>query len=185
MRALNLVIFSLWIAFWIYWFIEAGRAKRARTRALTSAGVGVRALVFLVIVLLLRSATFRGQLDASVSPAVQAAGFTLFVLGIGFAVWARVYLGSNWGMPMSEKVDPELVTTGPYRYVRHPIYSGIILAMIGTGIAVSAYWLIPAVILAVYFVFSAAAEERIMLRVFPATYPAYKHASKMLIPFLL
>ena len=64
-----------------------------------------------------------------------------FVLGLALAVWARVYLGRNWGMPMSRRADPELVTTGPYRRVRHPIYSGLILAMAGTAIAVSLYWL--------------------------------------------
>ena len=54
----------------------------------------------------------------------------VFVLGLALAVWARVYLGRNWGMPMSAKADPELVTTGPYRRIRHPIYTGVILGMV-------------------------------------------------------
>jgi len=86
----------------------------------------------------------------------------VFVLGLALAVWARLYLGRNWGMPMSQKADPELVTTGPYRRVRHPIYSGIILAMIGTTIAVSLYWLVAVVLIGAYFTYSAITEERFM-----------------------
>jgi protein-S-isoprenylcysteine O-methyltransferase Ste14 len=105
--------------------------------------------------------------------------------GLGLAVWARLYLGRNWGMPMSEKVDPELVTTGPYRQVRHPIYSGIILAMIGTTIAVSLYWLVGVLLLGAYFLYSAFVEERMMAGLFPDSYPEYKRSTKMLIPFIL
>lgn len=86
-------------------------------------------------------------------------------------------------MPMSEKADPELVTTGPYRSVRHPIYSGIILAMIGTAIAVSLYWLIAVALIGAYFIYSAVMEERHMASVFPDAYPKYKRSTKMMIPF--
>jgi protein-S-isoprenylcysteine O-methyltransferase Ste14 len=85
---------------------------------------------------------------------------------------------------MSQKVDPELVTTGPYRSVRHPIYSGIILAMVGTAIAVSVYWLIAVVLLGAYFLYSAIMEERLMGGLFPDSYPAYKQSTKMLVPFI-
>ncbi len=86
---------------------------------------------------------------------------------------------------MSEKIDATLVTTGPYRYIRHPIYSGIILAMVGTALAVTIYWLVAVAVLGTYFVYSASVEERIMVRLFPATYPAYKKSTHMLIPFIL
>jgi protein-S-isoprenylcysteine O-methyltransferase Ste14 len=87
-------------------------------------------------------------------------------------------------MPMSQKVDPELVTTGPYSRVRHPIYSGIILAMIGTTIAVSLYWLVAVAVLGAYFLYSAIVEERLMARLFPGSYPEYRRSTKMLIPFI-
>lgn len=85
---------------------------------------------------------------------------------------------------MTEKVDPDLVTTGPYRRVRHPIYSGIILAAIGSAIAMSVYWLVAVVVLGAYFVFSAVMEERFMVARFPDSYPHYKQSTKMLIPFI-
>jgi protein-S-isoprenylcysteine O-methyltransferase Ste14 len=108
----------------------------------------------------------------------------LFLIGLGLAVWARVHLGRNWGAPMSEKVDAELVTTGPYRYIRNPIYSGIVLAAIGTAVAVSFYWFVAAALMATYFVYSATVEEHTMERLFPDAYPAYKRSTKKLIPFI-
>jgi protein-S-isoprenylcysteine O-methyltransferase Ste14 len=86
---------------------------------------------------------------------------------------------------MTEKVDPDLVTTGPYARVRHPIYSGIILAAVGTAIAVSPYWLVAVALLGAYFVYSAVMEERFMVSRFPDSYPRYKQSTKMLIPFVL
>jgi len=86
---------------------------------------------------------------------------------------------------MSQKIEPELVTTGPYRRVRHPIYSGIILGVIGTAIAIRFYWLVDVVLLGAYFIYSAIVEERNMAALFPDTYPGYKRSTTMLIPFVL
>ncbi len=108
----------------------------------------------------------------------------LFLMGLGLAVWARVHLGRNWGAPMSEKVDAELVTTGPYQYIRNPIYSGIMLAAIGTAVAVSWYWLVAVALMGAYFVYSATVEGHTMERLFPDAYPAYKRSTKKLIPFI-
>jgi len=85
---------------------------------------------------------------------------------------------------MSQKVDPELVTTGPYRYIRHPIYSGIILAAIGTTIASGLSWILVVVLLGAYFIYAATVEEHIMGRLFPESYPPYKRSTKMLVPFI-
>ena len=144
---------------------------------------GVRVAAVLIILLLLRLRVLKGH-TVTHDPWLQGVGLAIFLLGLALAVWARVYLGRNWGMPMSEKVDPELVTTGPYRTIRHPIYSGIILAMVGTTVAVSVYWLIAVVLLGAYFIYSAVMEERYMAGLFPDAYPRYKQSTKMLIPFI-
>jgi protein-S-isoprenylcysteine O-methyltransferase Ste14 len=133
--------------------------------------------------LLLR--VFRGNTLAVHGPALQAVGFILFLSGLGLAVWARIYLGRNWGMPMTQKDEPELVTSGPYRVVRHPIYSGILLAVLGTSLATDLYWLVAFAVMAAYFVYSAKVEERLLTTSFPTTYPSYRTKTKMLIPFLL
>jgi protein-S-isoprenylcysteine O-methyltransferase Ste14 len=185
-RVLDLVILALWILFWVYWIASAiGDASR-RSHTTLYTGVGFRLGAFLLILLLLRTNVIRASSFAVIaSPVVQGAGFALFLLGLALAVWARVFLGGNWGTPMSEKVDGTLVTSGPYRYVRHPIYSGLILAMVGTALAVATYWLVATAVVGAYFVYSATVEERTMTRLFPNTYPAYKHATHMLIPFIL
>jgi protein-S-isoprenylcysteine O-methyltransferase Ste14 len=181
MNAVDIVIGVGWLVFWIYWLVASAGVKAGRTRWTQFAGF--RVAIALIAVLLLRLGVFKGH---AVTHDLwwQVPGLVIFLLGLALAVWARVYLGRNWGMPMSEKADPELVTTGPYSTVRHPIYSGIILAMIGTALAVSVYWLIAVVLLGAYFGYSAAMEERYMAGRFPDTYPAYKKSTKMLIPFI-
>ena len=183
MTIVDTIIASIWIVFWIYWLAASVRTKATRSRP--TSYIGIRVLLIIVVVTLLRTGVFKGHGTGTDDPWLRAIGLAVFLFGLAFGVWARLYLGRNWGTPMSEKVDPELVTTGPYRHVRHPIYSGIILGMVGTAIAVGPYWLVPVVLLGGYFIYSATVEERTMERLFPETYPAYKHSTKMLIPFIL
>jgi protein-S-isoprenylcysteine O-methyltransferase Ste14 len=183
MKAIDIIISVGWVVFWAYWLVMAATAKAGRSRWTQFAGVRVG--LILVILLLIRQRVFKGHGMATSNPWLLGIGLAIFVLGLAIAVWARVYLGRNWGMPMSQKADPELVTTGPYGTVRHPIYSGIILGMVGTAIAVSLYWLAAVAILGAYFLFSAVVEERNMAKLFPAAYPPYKRATKMLIPYIL
>jgi protein-S-isoprenylcysteine O-methyltransferase Ste14 len=116
---------------------------------------------------------------------LEVVGVILVVCGLGLAVYARVNLGRNWGMPMTRKEEPELVTSGPYRVVRHPIYSGILLGVFGTALATNLYWFIAFLILVGYFFYSATVEEKLMTESFPTAYPAYRAKTKMLIPYLL
>jgi protein-S-isoprenylcysteine O-methyltransferase Ste14 len=182
MRTVDIVIGVGWALFWLYWLAASVGVKAGRTRWTRFAGV--RVVVLLVVLLLLRLRVFQGKAVTD-DLWLQVIGLVIFVLGLALAVWARIYLGRNWGTPMSEKADPGLVTTGPYSAVRHPIYSGIILAMVGTTVAVSLYWLVAVALLGVYFLYSAAMEERYMTGAFPDTYPRYKRSTKMLIPFIL
>src|ERR1700683_230430 len=185
MKAIDIIIGLGWIVFWVYWLVMALTAKAGQSRWTQFAGV--RLGIILVVLLLIRLRVLKGHVGrtATSNPWLLGIGLAIFVLGLALAVWARVYIGRNWGMPMSQKADPELVTTGPYGKVRHPIYSGIILGMVGTAIAVSPYWLIAVAILGGYFLFSAVTEERTMAKLFPAAYPPYKRATKMLIPYIL
>jgi protein-S-isoprenylcysteine O-methyltransferase Ste14 len=180
-HVVDIVILAGWVAFWIYWLAASVGVKAGQTRS--SRFVGIRVAVILLILLLVRTRALKGH-TTTANPWLQGVGLAMFVIGLALAIWARVYLGRNWGMPMTQKIDPELVTTGPYRTVRHPIYSGIILAMIGTTIAVSLYWIVAVVLVGGYFVFSAFTEERLMAGLFPDSYPAYKRSTKMLIPFI-
>ena len=181
MRVVDLVFGLGWVVFWLYWLVSAAGAKPGKTQWTRFAGF--RVAMILIILLLVRLKVFRGH-DVVRDPVLWGVGLGLFAIGLGLAVWARVYLGRNWGMPMSTKAEPELVTSGPYKIIRNPIYTGLILAMIGTAIGISVYWLIAAVVGGGYFIYSAVVEERNMARLFPAAYPAYKQSTKMLIPFV-
>lgn len=85
---------------------------------------------------------------------------------------------------MSQKSEPELVTSGPYHLIRHPIYSGILLATIGTSVALSWFWLIATALAGVYFIYAATVEERYLSVQVPDAYPSYKRSTKMLVPYL-
>jgi len=179
---IDIVILLSWVAFWVYWLAASVGVKAGRTR--WGQFAGVRVALILVALLLLRLRIFKGHHPVTHDPWLQGIGLAVFVLGLALAIWARLYIGRNWGMPMTEKADPELVTTGPYRVIRHPIYSGIILAMVGTTIAVSLYWLIAVALLGAYFIYSAVMEERYLGQRFPEEYSRYKKSTKMLIPFI-
>src|SRR5579871_3372550 len=182
MRSVELVFVVGWAAFWTYWLVAAFRMKRGRVA--WSRELRIRALIVVAAVLLVRFGAFRHH-GANTDPWLAAIGLVLFVLGLAFAIWARVHIGRNWGTPMMRKAEPELVTSGPYHLVRHPIYSGILTAGIGTAIALSWWWLAAVALAAVYFLYSARVEERYMTDEFPDDYPSYKRSTKILIPFVL
>jgi protein-S-isoprenylcysteine O-methyltransferase Ste14 len=168
-----------WAVFGLYWLVAALGAKHG------SRGGPLRPPFVLVGVAVVLLRVFNVHTLAVHALGVQIAGVVVLVAGLGFAVWARIYLGRNWGMPMTKKDEPELVTSGPYRFVRHPIYSGLLLALLGTALATNLYWLIALGLMGLYFLYSARVEERLMTSSFPVLYPTYRAKTKMLIPFLL
>ena len=178
----ELVLAIGWAAFWLYWLVAAFSMKRGRVP--WSRELGIRAVIVVVVILLLRLGVFRGH-GLSTDPWRAGLGLALFFLGLGFAIWARVHIGRNWGTPMTQKDEPELVTSGPYHLVRHPIYSGILAAGVGTAVALSWLWLTAVALAGIYFIYSAAVEEHYLTERFPDAYPAYKRSTKMLVPLIL
>jgi protein-S-isoprenylcysteine O-methyltransferase Ste14 len=187
---LNYLVTFLWVILILYWIVSARSKKKKIREHSWWRIILVRVCLILVTLLVLRVAGFHKvfrHLHVEIipsNPALRIIGVVLCAAGIGFAIWARRHLGRNWGMPMSLQQDHELVTTGPYRLVRHPIYSGILLAVLGSALAQSIVWFLPLVIWGIYFVYSAKVEERLMSQEFPRVYPAYQAKTKMLIPFL-
>jgi protein-S-isoprenylcysteine O-methyltransferase Ste14 len=180
MHALQTAIAIAWLVFWVIWLVAAFGAKKGKGGARQ---IPVRGFSALAVILLFR--VFRGGSLEVHSLVLGVIGVVVFATGIALAIWARTYLGRNWGMPTSQKDDPELVTSGPYRFVRHPIYSGILLGVLGTALATNLLGVIIFAILAAYFYYSASVEEKNLTATFPTTYPAYRRATKMLVPFVL
>lgn len=179
-RPVELLFVVGWAAFWLYWIAAALSMKRGRVP--WGRELRIRAVIAVLMIVLIRAGAFHGHGHAGAWRSVV--GLVLFVFGLAFALWARLHLGRNWGTPMTQKNEPELVTSGPYRLVRHPIYAGILTGGLGTAIGLSWIWLSITALAAVYFVYSAAVEERYLAERFPEEYPAYKRSSKMLVPFV-
>jgi protein-S-isoprenylcysteine O-methyltransferase Ste14 len=180
MQPLKLAIGGAWLVFWIYWLASAASSKENVSGGWRTRLTGVSVVGVFVIAGALRASSL-----AVHSLVLAAIGALLFAGGIALAVWARLHLGRNWGMPMSQRAEPELVTSGPYRFVRHPIYTGLLTAMLGTALVNNLLGLIVVAVLVSYFYYSGTVEERNLTATFPQTYPEYRSKTKMLIPFLL
>jgi protein-S-isoprenylcysteine O-methyltransferase Ste14 len=191
MTIYNWLVAALWLIFVAYWAVMGVRAKRTIGARLWRTEAGLRVAVVVLILLALRLPAVRHALRntqahaAVASPLIGLIGVVLCAFGIGLAIWARSHLGRNWGMPMARKESPELITSGPYAAVRHPIYTGIFIAMLGSAIAVSPFWLIALVLFGIYFVYSARKEETLMMAQFPQQYPQYMNRTKMFVPLVL
>src|SRR6516164_1556472 len=125
---LHLIIPAFWIAFVVCWLISARFAKRSVGGRAKWKHIAIRFCILVLIVIAVSSATLRHGVRVAqayqASHALMAAtGIVVTALGLALAVWARIRLGRNWGTPMSQREDPELIIGGPYAYVRHPIYS--------------------------------------------------------------
>jgi protein-S-isoprenylcysteine O-methyltransferase Ste14 len=190
MTVFQSIIPALWFVFIVYWGVSALSAKRSiASRAWWTQGLMRLGMVVVALSAIrifgLGHALRMAQAYQTRSIVLGAIGMVVVAAGIGLAVYARVYLGRNWGMPMSRKEDPELVTGGPYAFVRHPIYTGIILAMLGSAIGESLFWALPLVLFAAYFVHCARQEEELMRAQFPEQYPDYMRRTNMIVPFVL
>jgi len=182
------VLTIAWLLFVAYWWISAiGVKKNVRRRSLRWEA-GIRILALAVIAALVRfpgSRAFLARASAIVNSTEASAGLILCLAGFALAVWARLHLGRNWGMPMTFKEGHELVTGGPYRYIRHPIYTGMLLAIIGSALVIGPVWLAVFVGVAIYCVCSARTEEGLMVQAFPEEYTQYKRRTKAFIPFVV
>ncbi len=186
---LGIAMESVWGATALLWLVGAFRNKRTARRGSMLSRLVLLAPIALGYTLVASHTLRAGWLDLRLWPptlAVEAAGLALTILGCGFAIWARVTLGSNWSARPSVKEGHELIVRGPYRLVRHPIYSGLLLALAGSVLAVDRNgcllgWLLVLVTYAVKM----SQEERLMMQTFPADYPAYRRRVKALVPGVL
>jgi protein-S-isoprenylcysteine O-methyltransferase Ste14 len=190
MTIIHWIIPALWLVFLAYWAIAAIGVKRNAAVTPWWKYVALRLAIAAPLIVALSIPSVRHALRLDQARAEDdvvrgAVGALLVALGIGLAIFARVYLGRNWGTPMSRKQDPELITGGPYAFIRHPIYSGIILGLLGTIVGLGVVWVLPFILLVPYFIYSARREEEFMCQQFGETYRAYMRRTSMLVPFVL
>jgi protein-S-isoprenylcysteine O-methyltransferase Ste14 len=178
----------MWIAFLLYWRIKAAGTKTTQ-RIEPAASQILRTLAFLVAIVLLSTTRiplhwlYRQLWPSGIWPFCVGAALT--VVGLLFAVWARQYLGRNWSHAVTIKQGHELITTGPYALVRHPIYTGILTGFLGTTIALSQVRGVIGFLL-MFLVLGAKLriEEEWMRSQFGEAYATYAHQTAALVPYL-
>ena len=176
----------MWLLVGAYWAVGALRAKPAVRREPTLMRAVQMASMVLAYALLLSSPARIGAMGLRFvpdSPAIGWIGFCILAVGAVLAIWARTILGSNWSSMVTVKRDHELVRQGPYAFVRHPIYSGLLLCFAGTAIAHGEVrGLVALAIAFLSWSYKAGLEEKFMEQEFGDEYARYKHAVKRLIP---
>jgi protein-S-isoprenylcysteine O-methyltransferase Ste14 len=176
----------MWLAWGLYWFISARNVKRTVRRESVASRIShVLPLVvgvLLVAVPHLPSALFATRILPSTLTTYWI-GVAFVFMGLAFAVWARLHIGSNWSGTVTVKESHVLVRTGPYAWVRHPIYTGLLAAILGSAIERGELRGVWAVALCTFgFVLKLRIEERWMRQVFGAEYERYSAAVPALIP---
>lgn len=182
------LILALWVIWLLYWVIAARGNKPVRQREAPATRIAFLAQLILTAVLL-APLPWRGWLWVQ----LVGGGWTrywiavaLVVIGLLVCIWARRTLGGNWSGSVTVKEGHELVQNGPYRLVRHPIYTGVLLMILGSGLAagrVHGLLAFPIALSALWL--KSRVEERWMLAEFKERYTAYRGRSRALIPFVL
>jgi protein-S-isoprenylcysteine O-methyltransferase Ste14 len=179
---------ALWIAWLLYWWLAARGAKANRRKE----GMFSRALhavpLMLAVWLIAAQRVPVAWLNAPIVPrsiVLFACGVILTAAGLAFTVWARVHLAGNWSGVVTLKQDHTLVRDGPYRHVRHPIYTGLLLALIGSAMARDEWRGVLAVALAFLALWrKLRLEERWLTEIFGDEYRRYRREVRALIPFV-
>ena len=178
----------LWIAFLIYWPIKAVGTKTTQRLEPVASRI-LRALTFLIAIVLFSTTRiplrwlYLQPWPAGLWPFWL--GATVMVVGLLFAVWAREHLGGNWSSSVTIKQGHELIATGPYAMVRHPIYTGILAGLLGTAIALSQVrGFIALALIVLVLRLKLRMEEQWMRSQFGETYATYANETAALVPYL-
>ena len=181
----------IWMIWFIYWSVAARGAKpNLRRESGNSAGThGIPLAVAVLLIAYPQRYLDEGWFFATILPRSIGAywiGIALLVAGLGFSIWARRRLGRNWSGTVTVKQDQELVRTGPYRWVRHPIYTGILLGFIGSAVALDEWRGVAATLFVILaFLLKIRTEEQWMTETFGEGYRRYRAEVRALIPFVL
>ena len=180
----------LWTALWIVWLVSALMAKRSVQRQTIASRLEQSILVTTAFCLLFARGPWPHWLRQRVLPESDIAllwtGLILTAAGVGFAILARFWIGRNWSGTITIKEQHELIQSGPYRIVRHPIYTGLLLAYLSTAIVHGELrGFVGFVLLLVGFGRKLRMEETFMVRQFGNAYLDYKRRVKALVPFVV
>lgn len=180
------VLLWVWGLFGLYWVASALRSSPNKTREPQAYRVLRLFILVVAFVLLLSPWLRRGPLAWRFVPnnlATRFIGLSLILAGVALAVWARIRLGKYWSDKVVLKRDHQLVRSGPYAFMRHPIYSGVLLGVAGTALAAGEWRGIVALclLLSAYAV-KARKEERVLAGTFGDVFGMYQQQTGFFIP---
>lgn len=177
---------ALWILFGLYWLVSALKRKRTKQRETWAQRFAYTLPLVAAFWLFSQPPArygFLGQRFAPAGPAIEWTGVFLTGVGVALAIWARWHLGTNWSGTVTLKEGHELIRTGPYRTMRHPIYTGIILALLGTAITAGEVRGLAAVAIAwASFYFKARREEVFLTQEFGEKFEEHARHTGMFLP---
>lgn len=182
------VIWAAWTVFVLFWFVAAFNRKAAQKReSFARRLVYVAFMAFAFIVLYERqlpSDFLAGRLWPYLDWIAQL-GALLTVAGIAFSIWARVHIGRNWSGQVMIKRDHELIRSGPYARIRHPIYTGLLLAVFGTFLAIGEVRVLLAFVVILFgFTYKAKREEALLAEHFGPAFEEHKKHTGFFLPRL-
>ena len=188
----GLVIGGLWVLWVIYWGVAAGKNKAVARREDARSQLSYGLLFFAGLIVMLHPRILHdfgngvlAQFMWPPSTLGYALAVVLVIAGLGFSVWARVHLAGNWSAAVTLKEGHELVRSGPYKYARHPIYTGLLTAILGSVVLIGRWnAMIGFVLVTASFVVKLRIEERFMADQFGDAYQLYKKEVAALVPGL-
>jgi protein-S-isoprenylcysteine O-methyltransferase Ste14 len=181
------LIYGSWVLFAVYWFISAINTKRPAKIENSGERLGRAILMIIAFILLNRSASlpFKWLNREFVSEALWSVwlGAALTLAGVLFAIWARRTIGRNWSAQVQIKEGHRLIRSGPYARIRHPIYTGILLAVAGTALAIGEYRaLVALAIMWIGFARKAKQEESFLASQFGAAFEEHRRHTGFFLP---
>ena len=179
---------AIWLAWALYWCVAAFAAKPVRRKESIVSRLSHGVPLTLAILLLTSSRFASAILDTRFLPSSALLfwiGTALLLAGLFFAIAARLHLGGNWSGTVTLKQDHTLTRSGPYRFVRHPIYTGILLAIFGNGVIALGEWrgVVALALVTAAFLRKIQIEERFMQEQFGEAYTRYRQEVPALIPY--
>jgi protein-S-isoprenylcysteine O-methyltransferase Ste14 len=181
------LMLGLWLAWLLSWVISALSTKTTRRRESHGSRLSHVVPLLIGVALIVWPRVPSDWLSLPLlphRPLTSAVGLALLVLGLAFTVWARLHLGRNWSGTVTLKEGHELIRSGPYAYVRHPIYTGLLVALLGSAVACGELRaMIGLGVVAGAFIRKLRIEERLMREIFPGQYQRYCAQVPALVPF--
>ena len=176
----TLIAYIIWTVMFVVWMVGRIESKETQAKLNTSKYL----LLYFSYVLLFVPPLFNWRLVSN-DRFFGLFGDAICLLAAGLAIWARIVLGKNWSAGASQKIEHDLIQTGPYSLVRHPIYLGLVLAMFGFSLTIRTPLSYSAVLVGlISILLRIPIEEKLMGEIFTTSHKEYSRKIKKLIPFV-